>query len=803
MSVLRRKLRREMWHSAGLLLAVAAIMAVGITCFVGMRSAYLNLSESKERYYRQCRMADFWINLKKAPLTELADPMRIPGIARWQPRIEFSATVDLPDFPEPINAKVLSLPERQENLINDIVLRRGDYFTDLRRDEVIVSEAFAAFHGLSPGDMVHLVMNNRRQPLWIVGTAISSEFTYLLDAGSLIPDPARFGVFYVQQRFAEEVFDFDGAANQVVGVLSPAGRVNETWVLRELEHRLEDYGVAAAIPLELQMSNQFLENEIEGLGAFAAVTPLMFLITAALVLNVFLGRLARQQRTVVGTLKALGYEDQTIFLHFLSHGLLVGLVGGILGCLLGYLASTGLTIVYRQYFEFPELTSDFYPATHLLGMSVSLACALLGSLRAAGAMLRLRPAEAMRGEPPKAGGVVWLEQWSWLWTRLSAAWRMVIRNLLRSRWRTITTAFSSFMGAALLVNGFMMIESSRFMIDFQFEKVTRSDVDILLVQEQDELAWDELARLPGVERVEPTLDLVCTLENGPNRRLMAITGLLPDAQLTIPRESSGRAIVIPETGLVLNRRLAERLQVEVGDELTVRPIRGDRRPQAARVAKISDSFIGLAAYANIYFLSQLADESFVMTGAQLTFPTRPEPNPENQLEPAPERMELYRQLKNIPGVQGVQIRHEMIRVLRETLLQNQWVMIIFLVGFAGIIFFGSVLNASFVNLHERRSEVASLRALGYSPWQVGRLFLRESLLANLLGALAGLPAGYALLWVTAVAYESDFLRLPVVWGAWILPVTLVLALLFTLLAHALVQRAIGQLRIREELNVRE
>jgi putative ABC transport system permease protein len=790
--VLQRKLWREIWHSAGLLMAVGAIMAVGITCFVGMRSTYLNLSEAKQRYYRQCRMADFWIDMKKAPTVELDDRLRLPGVAQWRTRIQFSATVDLEDFSEPINAKVISLPERREPMINDIVIRRGSYFTDRRNNEVIISDAFAEHHGLAPGDPVHLVMNNRRQQLWIVGTAISSEFTYLLDAGALLPDPARFGVFYVQQRFAEEVFDFDGATNQVVGILTAEGRQREEVVLRELERRLEEYGVAAAIPLELQTSNQFLENEINGLGAFATVTPAMFLVTAALVLNVFLGRLARQQRTVVGTLKALGYEDRAIFMHFLSYGLIVGLLGGIVGCGLGYLASVGMTAVYQLYFEFPDLVSEIYPEAHLLGLAVSLFCALLGSLRAARAMLRLRPAEAMRSEPPKAGGVVWLEQWGWLWTHLSAAWRMVLRNLFRGRWRTATAAFSSLTGAALLVNGFMMIEASKFMIDFQFEKITRSDVDVVLVNEQDEGAWDELRRAPGVHLVEPVLDLACTLERGPYRRLMAITGLLPEATLTIPRETGGEPITIPETGLVLNRRLADRLHVRPGEYVTVRPIRGDRRPQQAYVARISDSFIGLSAYADIRYLSRLADEPFVMTGAQIALPRDRSEIPQ-----------LYRQLKNTPGVQAIQVRHEMVRTLQETIIQNQRVMIVFLVGFAGVIFFGSILNASFVNLHERRREVASLRALGYSSWQVGRIFLRESLLANLMGAVVGLPAGYGLFWLTAVAYESDFLRLPVVWAHWIAMITLVLAVVFTLLAHMIVQRAIGQLNIREELNVRE
>jgi putative ABC transport system permease protein len=791
-TILRRKLWREVWHSAGLLGAVGAIMAVGIMCYVSMRSSYHNLSEAKARYYRTCRMADFWIDMKKAPAVELEERLRIPGVAQWQSRIQFSSTVDLEDFPEPIHAKVISVPERRELMINDLVIRRGGYFTGRRSNEVIISDAFAQRHDLNPGDPIHVVMNNRRQPLWIVGTAISSEFTYLLDTGALIPDPTRFGVFYIPRRFAEEVFDFDGAANQVVGLLTPEGRGREDEVLRELERRMEEYGVAAAIPLELQMSNQFLANEIEGLGAFATVTPLMFLVTAALVLNVFLGRLARQQRTVVGTLKALGYEDRAIFVHFLSYGLIVGLVGGIVGSGLGYLASVGLTAVYKHYFEFPDLFSGFYLATHLTGLTVSLLCALLGSLRAARAMLRLRPAEAMRSEPPKAGGVVWLEQWEWLWTHLSAAWRMVLRNVIRGRWRTVTTAFSAMTGAALLVNGFMAVEAQSFLIDFQFEKVTRSDVDIVLVSEQDESAWDELARVPGVRHVEPTLDLACTMEKGPYRRLMVITGLLPGATLTVPREASGAAMAIPETGLVLDRRLADHLRVLPGEHITVRPVRGDRRPQRAHVARVCDSFIGMAAYADIRYLSRLADEPFVMTGAQVALPREQSELPS-----------LYRQLKDTPGVQAVQIRHEMVRTLEETLLQNQYVMIVVLVGFAGVIFFGSILNASFVNLHERRREVASLLALGYSHWQVGRLFLRESIMANLVGTILGLPLGYVLLWMTARAYDSDFLRLPVVWAHWIAPVTLGLALLFTLLAHAVVQRSIRHLNIREELNVRE
>src|SRR5690606_2854875 len=211
-----------------------------------------------------------------------------------------------------------------------------------------------------------------------------------------------------------------------------------------------------------------------------------------------------------------------------------------------------------------------------------------------------------------------------------------------------------------------------------------------------------------------------------------------------------------------------------------------------RVASVSDSFIGLSAYANIYFASQLADEPFVMSGAQI------------QLERNDYQLAaLYRELKETPGIETVQVRRENVKMLRETLLENQSVLITVLVLFSGVIFFGSILNASYVNLHERKREVASLRALGYTPGEIGSVFLREALLANVVGGLLGLPAGHGLLWLAAQSYNSEFLRLPVVWAGWVGVAAMASAVGFTLLAHAVIHRSSTRMNIREELNVRE
>ena len=792
MKVLERKLARDLYSSKGLLLAITSIIAVGAMCYVTMLSAYHNLNQAKERYYRQCRMADFWIELKKVPESELDAVAKLPGVTEIRSRIQFLATVDLENVEQPVNGLVLSLPARRQPLINGIVLRQGGYFTDRRENEVIVNDSFARQHGLYPGRPIHLLLNNRRQELFIVGTAISSEFTYLLGPGALIPDPEHFGVFYVKRQFAEEVFDFEGAANQVMGRLAPDAHQAVDQVLRRAETLLDAYGVFTTTPLRLQASNQFLTSEIGGLRAFATVIPTIFLAVAALVLNVLMTRLARQQRTVVGTLKALGYSDAQVFVHFLKFGISVGVVGGLVGSVLGYALSAGMTEVYQQYFEFPDLGSGFHGYTHAVGMSVSLACALLGSLYGARSMLRLQPAEAMRPEPPRRGGAIWLERFRTVWNQLSSSWRMALRSVFRNRIRTLAAVFAAAMGAGLLVTGFMMIEAQHFLLDFQYHRVIRSDIDLAFHDQRGDDAWDEVRRLPGVDHAEPVLEVACTFVNGPYRRKGGVTGLLPDARLTVPRNATGQRIDLPGTGLVVTRRLAEILHVSTGDTITMIPSIGQRRPVEIRIAKVADSFIGMAAYADIRYLSRLMDEPFAMSGAQLLTNSDPQA-----------LSELYRELKQTPGVQSINARRDIVNNLTETLLQNQFVFIGTLVVFSGVIFFGSILNASLVNLAERQREVATFRALGYGPWQIGGIFLRESLITSLAGTLLGLPAGYYLTELTALSYDSDLIRLPVISAPWVWGDTLALAMLFTLLAHAIVQRSIFRMDYLEALKVKE
>ena len=605
MSVLDRKLGRDLLAAKGLLAAIVGIISLGTACFVALLSAYNNLERSRRGYYAQCRMADFSVELKKAPVAAIASLDRIAGISAYRPRITFEVTIDLDGVTRTISGKVLSLPGEREPVINDLVLRQGTYFTGRRREEVIVSDAFARKRGLGPGDRIRVLLNNRRQDLFIVGTAISSEFVYQIGPGSLIPEPENYAILYLEQRFAEEVLDFESACNQVVGLLDPSVRARPDDVLRRIERQLDPYGVFSTTDRDQQPSHKFLASELQGLRTTATFLPTIFLAVAALMLHVMMTRLVEQQRTVIGTLKALGYGNASLFGHFLKFGLTVGLIGGVLGGALGYALAGGLTRVYRDFYEFPTLVNRVYPEVSLTGLGISLGFGVLGTLRGVGVVLRLRPAAAMRPKPPARGRRIGLERWRGLWDLLGFRWHMALRAMFRSRMRTGAGVFASAAGAALMVTTFFSKDATEHMLDFQFEKVLRADFDLAFQEDRDRGALLECRRLPGVDHAEPLLQVACTLENGRRRRKVAVTGLIPEARLTVPRDAQGRQVAIPGVGLMLSRRLAEIVDVEQGESVTLTPVRGLRRPATVPVTKVVDSYFGVTAYADYEYLNHL------------------------------------------------------------------------------------------------------------------------------------------------------------------------------------------------------
>lgn len=788
-SVLWRKLGRDLRAAWLMLASILLVIVFGVASFVGMVTMWVSLERARADYYDACRMADVWVSVKRVPVQEARRLTTIPGVVEVRPRIATRATVDIDQEPAPLTAEVVSLGD--PGGLNTIVLMRGSRFDGSRPEEVLVHESFARARGIDPGDTITIVLDGRRHELHVVGTALSSEFAYLVAPGGLMPDPAHHAVLYVQTTWAEDVMDMGGACNQIVCRLDEGARQAPERVMDQIERRLDPYAVFDVMPRSRQTSHEILAGELAELRTSAVVMSSIFLAIAALVLNILMSRLAEQQRATIGTLKALGYADAELGRHYLAYGLVVGVLGGALGLLLGHLLASGMVVIYRGFFDFPSLHARFVWWAYAGGLFIAVAFALLGSVRGVRSVLALRPAEAMRPRPPSKAGRVWPERFA-VWRRLGFKWQMVIRSVWRHKMRTGSGMLAAALGAMIMFVTFYFLNSMAYLLEYQFEKVLVADFDLVLTDDRSEAALLEARRLPGVVRAEPLLVVPCELRSGHRSKRTAITGLERGATLTVPRRADGSAATIPATGVMIGRRLAEELEVSAGDRVEMTPVEGRRDPREVRVASIVDGFLGVASYADRAWLAREIGESSAVSTVQL------------QVEPvASTRDALLRAVKDTGGVESVADHRRTKRLLESTMLDTLRYSVSALVLMAGAIFFGSILTASLIALAQRQREMATLIAIGYTRRQIGGVFLREALLVNVVGAALGLPLGQWLSLLLVQANTREVFRLPVVFSPAAYVVTMAVAVIFTLVAHGLVQRRVNRWDWRESLKAAE
>lgn len=789
MSVLDRKLRRDLYAAKLRLASIIVIIMIGVAVFLMYLTLYFNLEMSRAKSYSQCRMADFWVSIERMPLAEVQRIQAVPGISEVRPRISQNVTVDIESERRPLAGTLISMPENPKPVINNIVIKRGSYFTGLRREEVILGHGFAMARGLNPGDTIHAIINDRRQELLIVGTAVSSEYAFPLAPGSMIPDKAGFAIMYVRRDFAEEILNLEGAANEIVGILAPEARDRSEQVLREVERRLAAVGLATTLPRDRQVSHLQVSTAINTYRVMSIIAPLIFLGAAALILDIIMQRMAAQQRTVIGTLKALGHSNLNLIVHFLKFGVIVGVVGGLLGAGLGYFLAGLLLRLLGDFFEFTTLVNRPYPWLILAAITLSVTFAMTGTLRGLVQVVRLQPAESMRPKPPATVHKSFLERSQRLWKQLGFRWQMVIRDLLRQRLRVATGLLCSTVGTMLIFLALTVQHSMNEMVAFTFGKMMVSDIDLAFQGELEYEAFLETKRLPGVDYAEPILRLYGSFSSGRTTRDGAVTGLIPNARLTIPRDGRMRPVKLPDVGLVITTQMADIFKLRVGDTVRFTPKRGQPETLALPVARIVEGYTGPAAYASFEYVNRIAHEEASLNAVQTQI------NP-TQLD------ELYAALKQLPRLQGFSSLLDQESQLQE-LMEIQRVALRVMILFAGMLFCASVLTASLVSLAERRQEIATFRVLGYRQAEVASIFIRETFMVNLVGMLMGLPLGYALArWmIEALATESQALPMRFEWSTAVW--TVGLGLLFTTLANLPVVRAIGKMDWLEALNVKE
>ena len=396
--MLNRKLIRDLKHMRGQVFAVTLVVACGIATYVTMQSAYVSLSEAQLDYYSAFRLADVFAHAKRAPESLVPSIAAIPGVETVQTRIVMDVSLDIPGLDEPATGRLVSIPARRIPMLNDLDLREGRYIEPGRREEVLISEAFAAANRLGVGDTLSAVINGKWERLQIVGIALSPEYVYEVRPTEVFPDNRRFGILWMSRDVIGPAFNMEGAFNDVA--LSLAREADEREVITRLDQLLDRYGSLGAYGRGDHISWRIVNDHIEEIRTSGVILPTIFLAIVAFLLHTLMSRLVSTQRSQVAVLKAFGYRDAEVAWHYLKLALVAVTAGTILGIGLGLWLGSGLTALFARYFRFPSLRLQPDLRVMFVAVGISGAAACLGALSAVRRAVSLAPAEAMRPEPP-------------------------------------------------------------------------------------------------------------------------------------------------------------------------------------------------------------------------------------------------------------------------------------------------------------------------------------------------------------------------------------------------------------------
>ncbi|MDT8855747.1 FtsX-like permease family protein [Paracoccaceae bacterium Fryx2] len=785
MDAIDRKLIRDfrrLWAQA---LAIALVLACGVAILLTSLGMYRALDETRTAYYERNRFADVFAAARRAPLGLLREIGAIDGVQTVVARVAGDVILDVPGLAEAAVGRVLSLPETGAPVLNVPILLTGRLPETAA--EVAVNRPFALANRLLPGDRIAANLNGQKRVLTITGTLLSPEFIYTVGPGALMPDNRRFGILWMPRDAAAAAFDMSGAFNDLALKLDRHTRLAP--VLEAVDDLLAPHGGLGAHGRDRHLSNSFLDAEIKQLRSMALVLPPVFFAISAFLVAMVMGRIVALERSEIGLLKALGYSDLEICIHYLMLAGLIALTGTLIGWLAGTWLARGLSREYADFFDFPFLI--FRVPSWVYGASggLALVATTLGAARSALVAARLAPAVAMQPPAPPRFRRTWIDI-AMARARLAQPTVMILRSVTRWPGRSALTALGLSLAVAAVMAASFMRDALDEIVDAAFYQSNRQDAILVFARDVPLSVLAEVARLPGVRQVEGQQVHAAILRNGRFEKHVSVEGRFPGADLSRVIARDGRALDAPPGGILLSDVLAAQLHLTVGDTVEAEFLTGRRGTHQMRVTGLVTQYFGLGAYVDLEDLNRLFGQSPQLSLANVT------------LDGA--RIDdLHLALKSVPGLAAMNMLTETRRSFEATISRNVTIMTTVYVTIALLITIGVAYNGARIQLSERARELASLRILGFSRWQVSYILIGETMLLAVLAQPPGWLLGRALAWSMTSGFSSDLYRLPLVLEPATFAVASLVVLAAALGSALVVRRRLDRLDLVAVMKTRE
>jgi len=811
------KFLRDLRHSKGQVLSVILLSMLGVWVFSGLDIYWRNLDVSIESYFDEQKLADFWV------ITSLADKdpegkiRSVHGIEDLMSRLSHEVSTAVPR-----DAKLVLHAVGNDIDINIPRIIGGGPLLDNDSEGCLLDVRFAEANGLSQGDSIALKIGEERREFVIRGLVMSPEHVYI--APDVIPEPKSYGFAYVNKAAFPNI-----PANEICILLSDDADAEE------VKAAIEDKLPGAFIQdRRSHKSTQLIRTEVSQFRSLSKVFPVMFFAVSALIVMTAMTRIVSNQRTQLGLLKALGYGKGVIVLHYMSFGFFPSLAGVAGGLALGRSTLPAfLWNILDDIYILPEAKTARLSAAVLAVCLSSVLFTCIICWCACRRSAAETSASLLRPKAPASGSRILLERISPVWDRLSFSMKMIQRNLLRSKIRTIMALAGVLSCTALTITALGLLDSVDHMVDAYYGETLKFDLRADL--DDGAGSADEYRRLIDADKAEGIMEMAAGIRktDGSVSRTVILTVVENDQELIsldpaeispdmVETDRNGRNMrrsypadrhaaaedrsgtqdagvqhVLPDTGaehktetrhrerVIVSEKLAQVTGISAGDILKLR-LPGAAEEVEVFVGHLVPVPIGQGIYMYEKSWNNLKKGEFTPTALLVR-------------DPGKDAYELLEGLDEVTGVKSLQSLRDKTKEGLESITAASALMVAFALVLALVVLY----NMGILNFMERAREFATLKVLGFYQREIRSLIVRENIIVTVAGILAGIYPGVLLTDIVMRSSEPE----DMVFRAVVEPVSVLAAcsitLVFSLLIQYILARKVRGIVMAEALKIVE
>ncbi|WP_300941449.1 FtsX-like permease family protein [uncultured Dubosiella sp.] len=521
------------------------------------------------------------------------------------------------------------------------------------------------------------------------------------------------------------------------------------------------------------------------MDGIASVFPVFFFLVAALVCMTTMTRMVDEQRTEIGTLKALGYSKWQIAMKYLMYAFLASILGSIIGCAIGMFVFPYIIFyAWNTMYLIDQIQFEFQPGLMLAASASVTGITLLATFLSIWKELLEVPSQLMRPKAGKAGKKILLERFPAIWNRVSFLHKVTIRNIFRYKKRFLMTVIGIAGCSALLVAGFGINDSISDIVHLQYDEIYHMDASVTLDGEGN-AGLSKVEKTNDVSEVfaEQNLSVELTIDD---KDMSGTVHIIPDSQIgrfdqfTTLRTMKGHdPISLKNGGIYISEKMARKMELNIGDTLHFKDLDGEEL--SAKVLGIFENYIGHQMYVT---------ESEFKTWKTTQTPTL---TYLLQLRDTSEEAQtrLGNQLMEIPDVKSVTFYSALEENFLNMISSIRMIVVVLVISAAALAFV-VLYNLSNINISERMREIATIKVLGFTEKEVNAYVNRESVILAVIGSLLGLGVGIGLHHLIMNLAELD----DIMFGRTILPQSFLIAFLMTIF-FALIVNFVMKFKLRK------